>query len=66
MPEQSRLNMLGPKGLAKQGIVEQIDLSHRKIIRGAPIPVKQVKIVNASLAVVDHCHSHADASKIGS
>ncbi len=65
MSEQARFDVLGPKRLAKQGVIEQIYLTYRKIIGGAPIPVKQVKIVNASLAVGCRCHLHADASKIG-
>ena len=31
--EQTRLHVLGPQRLPKQGVVEQVDLTHREVVR---------------------------------
>jgi hypothetical protein len=41
MSEQARLDVLSLERLAKQGIVEQIDLTNREVVRGTPIAVQQ-------------------------
>jgi hypothetical protein len=40
MSKQSRLDMFWPQWFVKEGIVEQIDLTDRQIIRGAPVPIE--------------------------
>ena len=39
MTQQARLDVLDRQGLPQQGIVEQIDLSHREIVGGPPIGI---------------------------
>lgn len=41
--EQPRLDMVACQRLAQQGVVEQIDLSDRQIIGGAPVAIDQVE-----------------------
>ncbi|MNW11177.1 hypothetical protein D3C71_2085650 [compost metagenome] len=43
MPEQPRLDVLGPQRLAQKRIVEQVDLPDRQIIGGPPIAVNEGK-----------------------
>jgi hypothetical protein len=43
MSQQARLDVFGPKRLAKKGIAQQIDLPNRKIIRSLPVSVNQIQ-----------------------
>ena len=38
--QKSWLDVLGPQRLAKQGIVEQVDLPDRQVVGGSPVRVE--------------------------
>jgi hypothetical protein len=38
--QQPRLDVLGPQRLAQQRVVHQVDLAHRQVVGGAPMPVQ--------------------------
>src|SRR5262245_45457839 len=50
MPQQTWLDMLGFQRLTKQGIVEQINLPDRKIVRGPPISVETRQFLRTQYA----------------
>jgi hypothetical protein len=54
MAEQPRLDVIGSKLLAEQGIVEQIDLADREIIRRTPIAIEQFEISLLSFSQIRH------------
>ena len=45
MPEQPRLDVLEPKRLAQERVVEQVDLPHRQVVRRPPVPVQEPQLV---------------------
>ena len=51
MPEQPRLDVFRPQWFAKQGIVEQIDLADRQVIRRAPVAVEQIQVAGCRMTV---------------
>ena len=47
VPEQPRLDVLGPQRFAQQRVVEQIDLADREVVRGAPVGVDAVEEISS-------------------
>ncbi len=43
--EQTGLDVLGPQGLPQQGVVEQVDLTDRQVVRRAPVGVDAPQLV---------------------
>ncbi len=64
MSEQPRLDVFRSQRLAQQGVVEQVDLPHRQIVGGTPVPVKQFQIAGLWVGIVCTVSSHADFSAI--
>jgi hypothetical protein len=65
MSQQPSFDVFGPQRLTKKGIVEQIYLTHRQIIGGTPVTVKQLKVADLWIAIVGIVGSHVDVSGIG-
>ncbi len=42
--EQARLHVLGPERLAQERVVEQVDLTDREVVGGAPVGVQQLQL----------------------
>ena len=42
--QQPRLHVLGSERLAEEGVVQQVDLPHREVVRGAPVGVDGLKL----------------------
>ena len=47
VPEQPRLGVLEPQRLVQEGVVEQVDLSHRQVVRRPPVGVDEPQLVLA-------------------
>jgi hypothetical protein len=44
VPEQSRLDVLGPQWFGEQWVVHQVDLADRQIVRRTPVRVDQRQV----------------------
>ena len=53
--EQSRLYVLGSQRLAKQGVVEQVDLTHRQVVGGPPVAVDRLECLGCGIAHDARC-----------
>jgi hypothetical protein len=51
MAEQPRLDVLGPERLAQERVVQQVDLTYRQEVGGAPPPVQQVALLSGQRAL---------------
>jgi len=60
MAEQTRLDVLGPQGLAQQGIVQEIDLPDGEVVRGAPVAIEEIELAACSGRLLLICHDPAD------
>jgi hypothetical protein len=60
MAEQTRLDVLWPQRLAKQRIVEEINLSDREVVRGAPVAIEEIEVAARSDRLLLICHIPAD------
>ena len=61
--KQPRFDVFRLQWFVKEGIVEQIDLTDRQIVRGAPVPVEQIQIAVPGRAIVDGYCFHADVPR---
>src|SRR5207249_4196208 len=52
MAEQARLDMLARQRLLQKRILEQIDLSHRKVVGGAPVRIHLSELVLAQCCLL--------------
>ncbi|MGY4458208.1 hypothetical protein ACVWYI_002168 [Bradyrhizobium sp. LB13.1] len=60
MAEQTRLDVLGPQGLAQQRVVEQVDLPDGEIVRSAPVAIKEAEVAARRRRLSSLCHVLAD------
>ena len=51
VPEQARLDVLGPERLAQERIVLKVDLADRQVVRGAPVGVEVLEVHHAPVVV---------------
>ncbi len=58
MSEQPRLDVLRTQRLTQKGIVKQVYLTYREIIRGTPVPVEQLEIASPGIGIVCTVCSH--------
>ncbi|MGY3080095.1 hypothetical protein ACVWZZ_006503 [Bradyrhizobium sp. LM6.10] len=60
MAEQTRLDVLGPQGLAQQRVVEQVDLPDGEIVRSAPVAIEEAEVAARRRRLSSICHVLAD------
>src|SRR5262249_46299094 len=57
VPKQSRLDVLDPQRLPQQRVVQEIDLTHRQVVRRAPVSVEILTLlVPESVAPIVQVH----------
>ena len=65
MSQQTRLDVLRLQRFLQQRIIQQIDLTDRQIVGGAPVTVHQVQVVGICQLIVRSCRCHPDFSGPG-
>ena len=62
MSAQPTFDVLGPPRLAQTIVVEQVYLTDRQIVGGAPVPVEQIQIIGVWIKSACMDGSHGDPS----